>query len=260
MDAEIRAMLNTAPEKFIAMAMRGMAVIEVPRETVPSRSAPTSPFPPRPVEALDVPLPAATPQPPPLPPSLPPPPLSTPPLEASPSVQPTELPPEMVAQLQEAVGLHEAADQTRAMAPGSPLIGVTDDAWREFVKRLERESPMFNSSRHVGQYRQRRERLDELGLEPEVLLGSAQAQRAALDADLVDAHQHAVDGGLLIEHVGRQVAIPGHDAAEAITLSGLLGVIQCAGLDGAVGWLERPGDRKRYPHTTLAFLRTNGVF
>ena len=176
------------------------------------------------------------------------------------NVRPTGMHPETVAQMQEAAGLPEAADQTRALAPGSPLPGVSDEAWRQFIMRLERESPQFASSRHVGQYRQRRERLADLGIDPRAIYGSAPAQRTALDRDLVDAHRHAADGGILSEHLNRTIAVPGLDSTAVITLSGLLGVIQCAGLDGAVGWLERPNDRKRYPHTTLAFLHTNGVF
>jgi len=171
-----------------------------------------------------------------------------------------ELSPETVAQMQEAAGLYEAADQTRAFGPGSPLAGVSDEAWRQFVGLLARESPLFSSSRHVGQYRQRRERLAEFGVDPQTLHGSAAAQRQALDTDLVDAHQHAAAGGILTAHLGRPVVIPGHEGTATITLSGVLGVIQCAGLDGAVGWLESSNDRKRYPHTTQAFLRTNGVF
>jgi len=185
------------------------------------------------------------------------------PLSASappPAPVPSSSLPESIAQMQEDVGLQEAADQARAMAPGSPLVGVSDDAWRLFVARLERESPQFSSSRHVGQYRQRRERLAELGVDPSVILNSAQAQRAAIDVDLVDAHHHAVEGGVLDTHLSRPIGVPGCEEAVTITLSGLLGVIQCAGLDGAVGWLEQQSDRKRYPHTTQAFLRTNGVF
>jgi len=180
--------------------------------------------------------------------------------EASlPVEQPTGLPPETVAQMQEAAGQPEAADQTRAMAPGSPLGGVTDDAWRQFVIRLEREDPSFASTRHVGQYRQRRERLAELGINPGAIQGSAEAQRAALDTDLTDAHSHAAEGGLF-SHLGRTILVPGLEDRTMITLSGLLGVIQCAGLEGAANWLERPNDRKAYPHTTQAFLHTNGVF
>lgn len=147
-----------------------------------------------------------------------------------------------------------------AQSPGSPLGGVSDDEWCAFVGRLEREAPTFSSSRHVGRYRQRRERLAELGISASALQSAGSAQRAALDADLVDAHGHALAGGLISEHLGRAIAVPGHEGSEEITLSGLLGVIQCAGLEGAVGWLERPNDRKRYPHTTQAFLRTNRIF
>ena len=143
--------------------------------------------------------------------------------------------------------------------PTSPLAEVPDPAWQAFVARLERESPDFASSRHVGQFRQRRERLADLGIDPKAIHGSPGAQRAALDADLADAHQHAAAGGLLA-HLGRPIVVPGRDDAESLTLSGLLGVIQCAGLDGAVGWLERSSDRRKFPHTTQTFLSTNGVF
>lgn len=143
--------------------------------------------------------------------------------------------------------------------PGSPLAGVSDDTWLDFVSRLSREDPTFDSSRHIGQYRQRRDRLTELGIDPVSICGSSSAQRAALDADLMDAHGHAAAGGLL-EYLDRPVVVPGREHPEKITLSGVLGVIQCAGLEGAAGWLERASDRKRYPHTTQTFLTTNGVF
>lgn len=143
--------------------------------------------------------------------------------------------------------------------PGSPLAGVPDEAWLDFVSRLSRETPMFDSSRHIGQYRQRRDRLAALNIDPAEIQGSPSAQRAALDADLVDAHGHAAAGGLL-EYLGRALVVPGHEAPMEITLSGVLGVIQCAGLEGAASWLERASDRRRYPHTTQTFVQTNGVF
>ena len=229
MDDEISALLNADPVRFMEMVSRS--------GKLPAH-APQAPM--AIPEQIASPPPAA--------------PLQTP------IVPPAGLPPEAVAQMQEAAGLSEAADRTRALAPGSPIPRVSDSAWRDFVVRLERELPTFNSNRHVGQYRQRRERLAELGIDPRAIHGSPPAQRSALDADLADAHGHAVAGGLLDEHLGRAIPVPGHERPEMITLSGVLGVIQCAGLDGAVGWLERPNDRKRYPHTTQAFLNTNGVF
>jgi hypothetical protein len=235
-EEEILSMLHVNPQTFLQMVASGRPpMIAVPIEVLPAPIV-ESPPPSMPMSAMPIapPVPTAAPQ-------------------------PTGLPSETVAQMQEAAGLHQAADQTRAMAPGSPLGTVPDGAWREFVTRLEREPSTFDSSRHVGQYRHRRERLAELGIDPRAIHGSAAAQRAALDADLADAHGHAAAGGLLV-HLGRAITMPGHDGSAKVTLSGVLGVIQCAGLEGAVGWLESQNDRKRYPHTTQAFLRTNGVF
>jgi hypothetical protein len=133
-------------------------------------------------------------------------------------------------------------------------------AWSEFCDRLEREPPQYESSRHVGRYRQRRERLAELGIDPAAIAGDPYAQRAALEADLADAYQHAEAGGLLAKHVGRRIPLPGEEGLHEVTRSGVLGVIQAAGLDGAVGWLESSGDRKKFQHTTQAFRRVNGAF
>jgi hypothetical protein len=231
MDDEINALLHADPTRFMEMVSRS-GTFQPPAVQPPQ--APTA-----------VPMPTA---PPPMDP--------TPPTFA----QPTGLPPETVAQMQEAAGLSQAADRTRALVPGSPIPGVPDPAWRDFVVLLARESPQFSSSRHVGQYRQRRERLAELGIDPTAITGSAQAQRRALDTDLADAHRHGVASELFAQHLGRPITPPGCESAVTITLSGVLAVIQCAGLEGAVGWLERPNDRKRYPHTTQAFVHTNGVF
>ena len=230
MDDEISALLHADPVRFMEMVSRSGTF----PLTVHAPQAPQA-----------VPVPVAPP-----PPAPPPPPIA----------QPTELPSETVAQMQVVVGFADTEDQTHVMSPGSPIPGVSDPAWRDFVVRLERESPQLASQRHVGQYRQRRERLAELGIDPRAITGSAQAQRLALDADLADAHRHGAAGGLFAQHLGRPITMPGREGAERITLSGVLGVIQCAGLEGAVGWLERPTDRKRYPHTTQAFLTTNGVF
>jgi hypothetical protein len=227
MDEEIQALLNADPARFMDLVSRsGTLPATAPSPViVPQEAAPSSPE-----------------------------------MSATGPITDASLPPDVLAQIQQAASAAEAADRTRAMVPGSPIPGVADGAWRDFVARLERESPQFTSSRHVGQYRQRRERLAELGINAAAIEGSTQAQRAALDSDLADAFRHGEAGELFSEHVGRPIAVPGREAPETITLSGVLGVIQCAGLEGAAGWLERSNDRKRYPHTTQAFLHTNGVF
>lgn len=144
----------------------------------------------------------------------------------------------------------------------SPIGGVPNEAWSDFVARIAREQVTFTSPHHVGQFRQRRSRLAELGIDPGSVVGSPEAQASALCADMGDAYRHAVDSGLVAEYRGMAVEIPASGMAQPIevTLSGVMGVIQAAGIEGAAGWLEDPEDRRRFPHTTQAFLRTNGVF
>lgn len=146
------------------------------------------------------------------------------------------------------------------LALPSPIRNVDSERWSAFTERLARESPSFASARHVGQFRQNRQRLGELGIDPASIVGSVEAQRRALDRDLADAYRHAVDSGMTSEHVNRTITLPGDDAPVRVTMSGVLGVVQAAGLEGAVGWLESYNDRRRFPHTTAAFQRTNGVF
>jgi len=149
------------------------------------------------------------------------------------------------------------------VAVASPIPGVASGAYAEFARRLEREAPTFQSQRHVGRYRQNKARLAEIGFDPEILVGAPDAQDAALFADVGDAYQHVIASGMADTLVGRAIVLPDtaiEDEPELVTLSGVLGVANVAGLDGAVEWFERKEDRKRYPHTTKAFQQTNGVF
>ncbi len=142
----------------------------------------------------------------------------------------------------------------------SPIDTVDPVDWDKFCSKLVREEPTYVSAKHVGQYRQRKERLAELGIEAHRIVNSREEQRKALDADLSDAYRHVDASGLAERYIRRPLTIPGHPDAYMVTMSGVLGVIQAAGLDGAADWLEKPSDRKRFPHTTAAFIRTNGVF
>ena len=45
-----------------------------------------------------------------------------------------------------------------------------------------------------------------------------------------------------------------------ISLSGMLGVMHVAGWSGGLKWFSSPGDRARFPATTAAFLKCNGIF
>jgi hypothetical protein len=151
-------------------------------------------------------------------------------------------------------------DEDRALPETSPIASVAPADWTRFCERLTRETPDYKSNRHVGKFRQNVERLIELGINPQEVLGSARAQRDALGVEMADAFQHATESGLVKDHVHRLIALPGDTEAYTVTLSGMLGVIQCAGLDNAVSWFESKLDRKKFPHTTSAFRNTNGAF
>ncbi len=147
----------------------------------------------------------------------------------------------------------------------SPIVGVDGTRWGAFVDRVEREAATFANDKHVGRFRQRRERIRSLGLDPNVVAGSSDAQLDALEKEMAYALHHLRESGM-DAHVGETFLIPappGDDAPPrkvVATLSGLLGLVQAAGLEGACEWLERPRDRQRFPHTTAAFCRTNNVF
>lgn len=166
------------------------------------------------------------------------------------------------AQVELLPGPGAARDPEVMLASSSPIAGVAPAAWLRFVGQVSREAPTFSGAQHVGRFRQRRDRLLELGIDPAKVIDSPDAQLAALDADMLDAYKHAHSSGLVDEYLGTKVEL--RAGAEArptkVTLSGVLGVIQAAGLEGAVQWLEQPADRTRFPNTTQAFLRCNGVF
>lgn len=145
------------------------------------------------------------------------------------------------------------------MGTRPPIEGVGELDWRAFCDKLARETPLFATQRHVGQYRARNERLMEIGIDPRTIIGKPDAQRAALDREMADAWRQANASGLVKDHCNRLIRLPANGEA-VVSRSGILGVIQAAGLEGGLSWLENAKDRERFPHTTEVFLRTNGVF
>jgi hypothetical protein len=141
----------------------------------------------------------------------------------------------------------------------SPVPGVPDAAWSDMLGRLVRERPDLETAKHVGRYRHHKARAQEVGFDPRALSSNARVQDVAMSTDLADCYGHLARSGSIEAYVGRSIAIPGKGSAGA-TLSGVLGVCSVAGLEGAVSWLEHEADRAKYPHTTAAFARANGVF
>jgi hypothetical protein len=144
----------------------------------------------------------------------------------------------------------------------SPIEGVGTSEWGKFCDRVARELPTYTTAHHVGQFRQRRDRLAELGIDPETVVASPEAQRVAFDLDMSHAYQRAQAAGLL-SWAGHAVEVPSSDGppqVAPVTVSGVLGVVQAAGVDGAIGWFRNPEDRRRFGGTTAVFNRTNGVF
>jgi hypothetical protein len=153
----------------------------------------------------------------------------------------------------------ESPIYTDAPVRRSPIPNLPLAQWNQFVGRVAREASTFDGPRHVGKFRARKERLAELGIDPMSLAGRPDLQGTALEAEIGDAFEHARRSGMLHHYVKATITLP-NGSAERISVSGVLGVIQAAGLEGAADWLESPDDRARFPHTTAAFLRCNGVF
>lgn len=142
----------------------------------------------------------------------------------------------------------------------SPIAGISDDLWRAFCERLIRQAPDYNSERRIGRYAQRKDRLREIGFDPDSLADAPDAQDVALSADLADVHRHLVASGDAAENIGKPVMIPDLPEPVAVTLSGLLGIASVAGLEDMASWLTSKADRRKFPNTTAAFMRTNGIF
>lgn len=167
---------------------------------------------------------------------------------------------------QPAVRDHRGAHRGTITVSGRscPIEGVRGSDWEAFAARVARELPTFSSRRHVGAFRQSTARLAELGIDPAQIASSPDEQVRAFCADMEDAYRHARDSGMVAEFQGTLVDVPTPEGGTSIpievTLSGVLGVIQAAGLEGAASWLTEPSDRRKFANTTRAFVRTNGVF
>lgn len=142
----------------------------------------------------------------------------------------------------------------------SPIDGVPDDAFTAFADRLQREAVDFDGPKHVGCYRLPKRRLAELGFDAATLVGSLDAQDEAFRLDVQDLYRRACATKLAADAIGKPITMPDAPGSVPMTLSGLLALASVAGLEGAESWLKSPADRQKFPNTTIAFIRCNGVF
>jgi len=141
----------------------------------------------------------------------------------------------------------------------SPLKGVSNEDWEEFVKKIRTQEPGYKSDKHVGVYHHNRERLIQLGYDNVSLFdleGSEDLQYQAIEKDMADNYTRQAK--LISDYCGDVVSIDGADYP--VTASGVLGLLKSAGTKNAESWLTNPDERKAFPHTTKTFLQTNGVF
>ena len=95
------------------------------------------------------------------------------------------------------------------------------------------------------------------GIGVTVAAGSPVTLQASLEQPNYAYFANAELPKLLTRPMGQAAGTLG---VSTVTLSGILGVIQCAGLDAAYRWFESQQDRKKYTYTTKMFLQTNGAF
>lgn len=128
----------------------------------------------------------------------------------------------------------------------SPLEGVEDESWTEFVTLMGNPKTVGKEalSGHLGLFLFHPLRLNRLGITGDGrFLRSPAAQYRALVMSCEDYSP------LLKRSV-----------TEKQTLSGLLGVAHRAGLRGARKWIKSDDDKAKHPFTTATFELVNGVF
>ena len=137
----------------------------------------------------------------------------------------------------------------------SPVDGIDNNDWRMFIEVSKIESPSFDKNNLIGMFRQNKKRLSKLGIDPKEIKTPID-QYNAFEAECV---QLISEGSNLIK---QSVAMPVEVDGESfpITLSGLLTVMHHAGVENASKWLDSDEERKKFPHTTEAFKRSNGCF
>jgi hypothetical protein len=136
----------------------------------------------------------------------------------------------------------------------SPIQGLKDDDWNEFVTALATEKEDLDTPTHRGIFYHSKKRLSQLGVKE--MPSEADAQYEVLVKDILDLNNRFKE--FILGKSATTVDIKGK--SHAITASGLLGLLKSGGPKGAEAWLSNPDDRVKFPKTTEVFLRCNGLF
>lgn len=162
-----------------------------------------------------------------------------------------------------------------AMFP-SPFPSVPSPAWSAFVRALRGPDPQaVTPANHLGLFGFSMPKLVDLGLAtnphkvkrdgrtiweadfiPPTTLESFLSSPAQQYATFVKAAQHDLSAILQ----GAPEAVGTEIDGKPATPSGLLAVVHQAGLANLKTWIADAETRKKYPHTTAAFHRLNGIF
>lgn len=138
----------------------------------------------------------------------------------------------------------------------SPLEGVADDEWQDFILAMRDKEPNFENERHVGAFHHAKSRIAKLGVDPSTVKGNEALQVELFQKDLASRAEEASD---LINAVsGQEIEIDG--STHVITRSGVLALIKVAGPERARDWIEDPSSREKFPKTKELFLKCNLLF
>jgi hypothetical protein len=135
----------------------------------------------------------------------------------------------------------------------SPIEGVGDDEWSDFVAALRTQDPSYATERHIGAYEHNRGRLKTLGIEEPK---TEAEQYKALETDLMDHYNRTRK--LINEQCGECINIDGQDMF--LSASGCLALLKAAGPTAALDWLKNPDVRNKFPRTKELIKRANGIF
>lgn len=134
----------------------------------------------------------------------------------------------------------------------SPLKGVSEEAWNDFVSAMKTEDPSFSTEKYLGAFRYRKERFAELG----VTGTTYDDQYEAFKRDMVSQYTQGRAKILIDKYAG--LPLKG-DEQTIITSSGILALVKAAG-PRAETWIVDTDTRTKYPGTTSLFNRANGIF